>query len=266
MTGSSASYAGNVHAIALQSFDRVLQLDELRAAILGRFADQYHITYPMLSDHDSLIIRKFGILNTNVLPGTRFYGIPFPGQYLLEPDGTVRDRSFLPDYQTRPTASEVLLKEYGIPAADDGVTITAEDVQARIVISDKRSFSGQRLGAAVNFKVAPGWHIYGEPLPTGYSPTSVKFDDDLVASQALEFPQPKPVKFELLGETLPVYHGEFRATGYILLKQKLPPGEQKLTGTLNFQECNDKICKLPQSVRFQIPMRIDPYVPAAAKE
>jgi alkyl hydroperoxide reductase subunit AhpC len=127
--------------------------------ILDRFADQYHITYPMLSDHDSLIIRKFGILNTNVPPGTRFYGIPFPGQYLLAPDGTVRDKLFLPDYQTRPTASEVLLKEYRIPAANDGVTITAEDVQARIVVSDKRSFSGQRLGAAVNFKVAPGWQI-----------------------------------------------------------------------------------------------------------
>jgi hypothetical protein len=78
---------------------------------------------------------------------------------------------------------------------------------------------------------------------------SVKFDDDLVGSQELEFPQPKPVKFELLGETLPVYQREFRATGYILLKQKLPAGQQKLTGTLNFQECNDKTCKLPQSVR-----------------
>jgi hypothetical protein len=234
--------------------------------ILDRFADQYHITYPMLSDHDSLIIRKFGILNTNVPPGTRFYGIPFPGQYLLAPDGTVRDKLFLPDYQTRPTASEVLLKEYRIPAADNGVTITAENVQARIVVSDKRSFSGQRLGAAVNFKVAPGWHIYGEPLPAGYNPTAVKFDDDLVASQTVEFPPPKPVKFELLGETLPVYQGEFRATGYILLKQKLATGEHKLTGTLNFQECNDKICKLPQSVRFQIPIRIDPYVPAAAKK
>jgi len=234
--------------------------------ILDRFADQYHLTYPMLSDHDSLIIRKFGILNTNVPPGTRFYGIPFPGQYLLTPDGIVRDKLFLPDYQTRPTASELLLKEYGIPAADNGITITAEDVQARIVVSDKRSFSGQRLGAAVNFRVAPGWHIYGEPLPAGYSPTSVKFDDDLVASQALGFPDPKPVKFELLDETLPVYQGEFRATGYILLKQKLSAGEHKLTGTLNFQECNDKICKLPQSVRFQIPIKIDPYVSAAAKK
>jgi hypothetical protein len=233
--------------------------------ILSRFADQYHITYPMLSDHDSLIIHKFGILNTNVPPGTRFYGIPFPGQYLLAPDGTVRNKLFLPDYQTRPTASEVLLKEYGAPAADNGMTITAEDVEVRIVVSDKRAFSGQRLGTAVNFKVAQGWHIYGEPLPAGYHPTSVKFDGDLVASQALEFPQPRPVKFELLGETLPVYEGEFRATGYVLLKQKLPAGEQKLTGTLNFQECNDKICKLPQSVRFQIPIKIDPYVAAAAK-
>ena len=63
-----------------------------------------------------------------------------------------------------------------------------------------------------------------------------------------------------------MYEGEFRATGYVLLKQKLPAGEQMLKGTLNFQECNDKICKLPQSVRFQIPIKVDPYVPAAAKK
>jgi Disulphide bond corrector protein DsbC/AhpC/TSA family len=234
--------------------------------VLNRFAEEHHITYPMLSDRGSVVIRKFGILNTNVPPDTRFYGIPFPGQYLLAPDGTVREKLFLPDYQTRPSASEVLLKEYGIPTADNGATIRAEDVQARIILSDKRSFGGQRLGTAVDFKVAPGWHIYGEPLPAGYSPTSVRFDDDLVASQSLKFPEPKAVKFELLGETLPVYEGEFKAVGYILLKQKLPAGEQKLTGTLNFQECNDNICKLPQSVHFEIPIRIDAYVPAAAKK
>jgi hypothetical protein len=234
--------------------------------ILGRFAEQHQISYPMLSDRNSVIIRKFGILNTNIRADTRFYGIPFPGQYLLAPDGTVHDKLFLPDFQTRAGASEVLLKYYGIPAGGKGVTISAEDVQATIILSDKRSFGGQRLGVAVDFKVAPGWHIYGAPLPVGYTPTSVVFDNALVASQSLTLPQPKPVKFELLGEVLPVYEGDFKALGYILLKQKLSTGQQKLDGTLNFQECNDNICKLPQSRRFEVPLIIDPYVPATAKK
>jgi DsbC/DsbD-like thiol-disulfide interchange protein len=220
----------------------------------------------MLSDQGSVVIRKFGILNTNIPPDTRFYGIPFPGQYLLAPDGTVRDKLFLPDFETRPSASEMLLTHYGIPAAENGLSVTVEDVRATIILSDKRSFGGQRLGTMVDFKIAPGWHIYGEPLPEGYTPTSVKFDNILVASQSLTLPKPKPVKFELLGEVLPVYEGEFKGEGYILLKQKLPAGEQKLTGTINFQECNDNICKLPQSARFEIPIEIEPYVPAATKK
>jgi len=233
--------------------------------ILERFAKQHRITYPMLADHGSIVIRKFGILNTNVPPDTRFYGIPFPGLYLLAPDGTVRDKLFLPDFQTRPSASELLLTHYGMPAAENGLTVAAEDVRATIILSDNRSFGGQRLGTAVDFVVGPGWHIYGEPLPTDYTPTSVRFDDTLVASQSLTFPKPKPVKFDLLGEVLPVYEGKFKAGGYILLKQKLPAGQHKLAGTINFQECNDNICKLPQSARFEIPITIDAYVPATAK-
>jgi len=153
-------------------------------------------------------------------------------------------------------------------AANDanGLTVTAEDVQATIVLSDNRSFGGQRLGTAVDFNVGPGWHIYGEPLPTDYTPTSVKFDDTLVASQSLTFPKPKPVKFDLLDEVLPVYEGNFKARGYILFKQKLPTGQQKLAGTVNFQECNDNICKLPQSIHFEIPITLDASVPALPKK
>lgn len=220
----------------------------------------------MLSDHGSMVIQRFGILNTNIPRDTPFYGIPFPGEYLLAPDGTVRDKLFLPDFETRPTASEILLTHYGVPAAEDGISVTVEDVRATILLSDKRSFGGQRLGTMVDFKIAPGWHIYGEPLPEGYTPTSVKFDNNLVASQSLTLPKSKPVKFEILNQALPVYEGEFKGEGYIVLKQQLPAGEQKLTGTINFQECNDNICKVPQSARFEIPIEIKPYIAGSAKK
>jgi peroxiredoxin len=40
--------------------------------VLARFAKAYKITYPLLSDKGSVVIRKFGILNTNV-PTARSY-------------------------------------------------------------------------------------------------------------------------------------------------------------------------------------------------
>lgn len=221
----------------------------------------------MLSDKGSAVIRKFGILNTNVPADvTRFYGIPFPGQYLLAPDGTVKDKVFLADYQERPTASQVLLTEYKTAVGNNGVVVKADDMTAKIVLSDVRSFSGQQLGIAVDFDLAPGWHVYGNPVPDEYTPTTVKLDDDLISAQSLVFPKPTPVKFELLGETLPVYQGAFRAAGFVRLKQKLAPGDHKLTGTLSFQECNDSLCKIPQSVRFEIPISIAAYTPPAPKQ
>jgi DsbC/DsbD-like thiol-disulfide interchange protein len=233
-------------------------------AVLRRFSDAHHISYPMLSDQGSEVIRRFGILNTNVPSDVRFYGIPFPGEYLLAPDGTVKSKLFLPDYEERPTAAAVLLKQYGT-ALGNAVTLQTGELKARVMLSNVRAFVGQQLGVSVDFDVAPGWHVYGQPLPEEYTPTAVTFDKQLLSEQKLDFPKPTPVKFELLGETLPVYQGRFRAIGDILLRQQLTPGEHQLGGTLSFQECNDNLCKMPQQVHFEIPLRIDALVPATAK-
>jgi DsbC/DsbD-like thiol-disulfide interchange protein len=218
----------------------------------------------MLSDKGSLVIRRFGILNTNVPPDvTRFHGIPFPGEYLIAPDGTVKEKLFLPDYQERPAASEVLLRDFG--SGSNSVTVKAEDVTAKVMISDAHSYSGHQLGVAVDFDVAPGWHVYGAPLPPEYTVTKVKFDDTIVQSQSIKFPTPTPLKFEALNQTFPVYSGKFTATGHILLKQKLNPGDYQLGGTIDFQQCNDVECKIPQSVKFELPLKIDPLVGPAPK-
>lgn len=145
--------------------------------------------------------------------------------------------------------------------------VEAGAVRAEIVLSSSRSSAGRQLGVAVEFNVAPGWHIYGEPLPEGegLTPTAIKFDSDLVSEQKLILPKPTPLRFEALNETLPVYQGNFKAAGSVLLKQKLAAGDYKIAGTLNFQECNEGICKMPQSLRFEVPITIEPIAASAPK-
>jgi DsbC/DsbD-like thiol-disulfide interchange protein len=140
------------------------------------------------------------------------------------------------------------------------VVVQTGNVEARITLATDRSLGPQQLGVAVDFAVAPGWHIYGEPLPAGegLTPTSIKFDGDLVARQKIDLPKPTPLRFEALNETYPVYQGSFKAAGNIVLKQKLKAGDYSISGTLSFQECNDAICKMPQSVRFALPIKIGP--------
>jgi DsbC/DsbD-like thiol-disulfide interchange protein len=212
----------------------------------------------LLSDTGSVVIRRYGILNTNIPPSHTFYGIPFPGEYLIAPDGRVVDKVFLPSFQDRATASEVLLKDFGAGVGSHAVEIRSEETTAQIRLSESIAFSGQELAVAAEFTIKPGWHIYGRPLPKGYVPTAIVFDAGMVAQQSFEFPKPTPIRFIALGETLPAYTGDVRAIGKVLLKEKLPAGERKIAGELKFQECNDQICKLPQSVRFEIPILIRP--------
>ena len=217
----------------------------------------------MLSDKGSLVIRKYGILNANIPEGHPFYGIPFPGDYLIDANGTVRDKHFLPNYETRPSASEVLMKNFGVSSGASGVTITAGDVRTAIKVSSDHAVPGRQLGVSAEFEIPSGWHIYGQPIPDNYVATSVEFDSETVSAQSLDFPKATPVEFKSLGETLPVYSGTMRAFGTILIKSGLKPGEYKLKGTLRFQECSDQICKLPQKIAFEIPIAIDAMVAGA---
>jgi len=145
------------------------------------------------------------------------------------------------------------------------VSLMAGDVQIVITPSTNRAVAGQEIGVVADFSIAKGWHIYGQPLPANYTPTTILFDRDYVARQSFDYPDPQKVAFPQLGETLRTYAGSFRAKGKILVRSGLKPGDYMLKGTLSFQECSDQECKIPHSVTFELPFRIDPMASAAPK-
>jgi len=230
----------------------------------------------------SKVIRAFGIFNTNVSEDNQMlYGIPFPGDYLIAPDGTVRDKVFLPDYQYRPTVSELMLRNFADDSGATAVEVVTSPLTARISLSTDRCFPGQELGVALKFNLRPAWHVYGKPLPDNYQHVEVVFDGEIVGRQSFEFPPAKPVMLKALGETLPVYEGEFRALGKLGIKwspppevkflgdslgKRIEPGPYKLIGTLRFQACSDEVCEPPQAIRFELPLTLEADVPTAASK
>jgi hypothetical protein len=219
----------------------------------------------MLSDKGSKVIREFGILNTNIPLDHPFYGVPFPGEYLIAPGGVIRSKFFLPEYNTRVASSEILMQESGSAPNAASMVLKSGELRVTIAISANHAAPGQEIGLRADFMLAPGWHVYGSPLPVTYKSTTLAFDESTIAKSVIEFPRAEKVTFESLNETLPVYTGSFAAKGALLLKSQLKPGEQQIKGVLGFQECNDSICKIPQTVNFEIPFRIDPLA-APAKE
>ncbi len=248
--------------------------------VLQTFGEAYNIQYPLLSDVGSKVIRAFGILNTNVPEDHKMmYGMPWPGDYLIAPDGTVRDKLFLRDYQLRPSASAVVLRHCGDVAGENCVEINTDVLHATVTLSTDRCFPGQELAVSLKIRLRPGWHIYGKPLPDNYQPTELVFDSPLVGEQFLELPPPRPILLKALGETLPVYEGEMRVVGKLGIQWSPPrpakflealgkwiePGLYSINGTFRFQACSDEVCEAPHAIPFELPLRVEAGIPPAPK-
>ena len=204
-------------------------------------------------------------------------GMPFPGDYLVAPDHTVRDKLFLPSYEHRPSASQVVLKHFSGETGANSIDITTGVLTATVSLSTDRCFPGQELATALRIRLKPGWHIYGEPLTGNYQPTELRFDTELVGDQSLELPPPSPILLKALGETLPVYTGEIRAVGKLGIKWSPPaqakfldsfgnwiePGPYKIKGTMRFQACSDEVCEMPEAITFELPLTIEAGIPPA---
>jgi hypothetical protein len=248
--------------------------------ILRNFAEAHKIEYPLLSDAGSKVIRAFGILNTNIPEDHKMmYGIPWPGDYLIAPDGTVRDKLFLRNYEHRPSASQVVLRHFD-SAGGNSVQIEAGVLRATVSLSTDRGFPGQELGLALDLRVEPGWHIYGKPLPASYQALELTLESPLIGEQSIELPAPRPLLLKALGETLPVYEGELTAHGKLGIKWSPPlpapfllalghtiaPGPYQIAGTLRFQACSDDVCEPPQAIKFALPLTIEAGIPPAPKK
>lgn len=165
------------------------------------------------------------------------------------------DSMTLPDDAGAPPAADAVQT---IPAKD-GIDLKADDVQAAIRVANPAQLRpGGKVDVTVHFAVGPGWHIYGAPLPAGEDITSTKmsFDQAVAAKQSISMPPATPMRFDALGETLPVYQGNFAASAQLQLAPAVKPGPQTLPGTLSFQECNNLLCKMPRQVPFSLPINV----------
>ena len=134
--------------------------DQLRRARdAKKFADSRGITFPLISDPGSAIIKRYGLLNDTVDPKSRTYGIPHPGTFILDRKGVVRSRFFEDAYQERYTAATILST---LGAGVDGGAMSADTAHLTLTasISDTVAAPGERLAITVNVTPKPGMHLY----------------------------------------------------------------------------------------------------------
>lgn len=231
-------------------------------AVLAAFASARGITYPLLSDEGSRLIRSLGILNTAVEPTDEHYGIPHPGVYFIGADGRVEDKVFHDTHRTRDAAVTTLREHLGIDVAAAGPQ-QRQETEALVAIAalDSDAFvRGARIGLRVAIQLASGVHLYGRPLAEGYIPVTLEVAaPETVTVEPVTYPEPRPLQLGWLGETLPVYEGALTLSTALVLDEQRE--DLTITATLRFQACTDEECFIPQRLTFALPLRYRPFTP-----
>jgi peroxiredoxin len=259
-------------------------------AVLADFSQRRGITFPLLSDDDSSVITEFGILNTvaaeaqgpdgehpDVIADVAKYvsvfgaspaivGTPYPGTFMVDRNGRVTARFFEEFYRERNTTANVML-QLGVGlspiAAVEGSTahlkLTAYPSNPSVTV-------GTRFSLAIEIEPNPNIHIYAPGAEEmGYRVISFNIEPTPhVRFEPVKFPESEIYYFEPLDERVPTYQRPFT-----LLQEAIVASDEAaeealaqldaltLSGTLDYQACDDKICFEPVSLPLSFTLDLD---------
>ena len=259
-------------------------------AVLADFSRRREITFPLLSDHDSEVITDFGILNTvaaeaqgpegdhpEVVADVARYvsvfgasemivGTPFPGTFMLDRTGKVTARFFEEFYRERNTTANVMLKLGAGLSPITAIEGSTAHLKLTAYPSNPSVTVGTRFSIAVEVEPNPNIHVYAPGAEAmGYRVVSLNLAPaPHVRFEPVEFPASEIYDFEPLDERVPVYQSPFT-----LLQEAVVAGTPEseealarldaltLSGTLDYQACDDRLCFPPVSVPLSFTLDLE---------
>ena len=236
------------------------------------------MTFALLSDVDSAVIRDFGILNTLISPedpeeaaGMSFYGVPFPGVYVTDEHGVVTEKFFHRHFATRESAGAIrdsalgeILSRHEAPA----IELSTDQVQISAFLSDPALRFETQSTVYVRFELEDGLHMYGRPLPEGYIASEATIPDTTGLRVGNErYPATHPRAFPELGVTLSVYEGIVDVAIPVTPNAELfnpanrdQPEELEIPVSVLFQACSETICYTPRIQQLSLTVPVEPLV------
>lgn len=227
-------------------------------AVLRAFADKHGLSFPLLSDEGSHVIRRLGLLNERVQEDHAAYGIqpdprhinlPYPGVFVLDESGVIVGKRFHESYRERDTGAALLGQTLRI--LEPGPVSAAGAPEDPILVSawlDSPTYSFfQRMHLNVELRIAPGFRVCAPPAPDGMVPLTVHVSEiPGVEVGAVEWPSAQPSGVPGSDGLAFVHKGTIR--GLVPLTFAAPPGGGDLTVELKvgYQGCSD-LERLPPS-------------------
>jgi hypothetical protein len=208
-----------------------------------------------LSDPDSKVIRELGILNATLPKDTPFFGVPYPGSFVLNAQAVITAKYFEDDYRERYTSADVLIHQFGVTPQAAGNEVAGKQLKLEARASNVVVAAGQRVSLTLDIEMKPNMHVYA-PGVEGYIPIDWKIkESDAAAAHEVSYPPSEKLHLAAIDETVPVYRDHFRLTREINIGQdaKVRPlldssGKFTVEGTLRYQACDDRVCYIPQEL------------------
>jgi hypothetical protein len=228
--------------------------------ILKSFADRRKIEFPMLADPDSISIRTYEVLNSEAVG--QYKGMARPGYFFIDTKGVIREKFFETKYRQRFSGNNVIGKLF--PELGDEVTdnVQAPHLSLAVEQSDRSTFPGGRITLSAEVQLPPDVHVYS-PGVQGYKSIALVMEP----TPGMEFtpasyPRAKILYLPAIKEKVPVFEGKFRITQDLKVSSVgdfssslLPDGKTfTISGKLEYQACDSKICYIPTSlpIRWQV--------------
>ncbi len=238
---------------------------------LTDFVDQYDLSYDLLSDVDSEVIKKFGILNTLIAPedSERMYGLPFPGVYVTDESGVVTEKFFYRHYASRASAGSIVDSALGdvlMPKEAPNESLRNDQVEITAFLADESLKFEVRSVLYVRLELEEGLHVYSGDLPKGYVATTVSIDETPgLRVGTLSYPATRPKTFEALGVTLDVYEGVVEIAVPVSLTAEvmnwtLPdkPEVMEIPVRVDYQACSETVCYRPKTETLTVSAPVSP--------
>ena len=211
--------------------------------------------FPLLADSDSKIIRDFGIFNHHVPTGHPWYGMCFPGTFIVDQDGVVRSKFFEQMHRQRFTAETILVKKFEA-GGGKRLKVKTGHLSLSVAVSQDTLRPGNRFTFVLEMELPSKMHVYA-PGVKGYRPLSIIVKNrPAILIHQTDFPEPTTLRLEAIKETVPVYQGRIRFYQDVTLSPGFPDKQIEIAATLSYQACDDKTCYAPVSVPLKFSLAV----------
>ena len=117
--------------------------------------------------------------------------------------------------------------------------------------------AGESFQVSIVATIKQGLHINShKPTDEFLIPTVVKFDQRKdIALGPVAYPEPELKSFPFSADKIAVYEGRIMMLAKGELSKDVSLGDVKISGRLTYQACDGQRCFMPESVKFEIPLK-----------